>query len=353
MEQVTRASWESAYALVGDALREADTSTLKPEELESFRVRFLGRNGSLTALLKSLKDLSVEERRVLGPKAQELKGKLDEAVASRQRQLAAEADLAALAQSGLDVTRPAQAPTRGNLHPLTQTLQEMGRILAHMGYSWAEGPLADSDWYNFEALNFPPEHPARDMHDTFYLKGIPLLLRTHTSTVQIRSMESQRPPLRIMCPGRVFRHEEIDASHSICFHQLEGLVVDKGISFADLKGTLSTFLQKLLGPQTQTRFRPSFFPFVEPGTEVDVKCFLCGGPGCPACKHTGWIEILGAGVVHPNVFKAVGYDPEVWSGFAFGIGIERVAMLRLGVRDLRLFYENDLRFLRQFDENLV
>jgi phenylalanyl-tRNA synthetase alpha chain len=353
MTQVTRASWESAYAAVDTALKQSDASRLDPESLEALRVQFLGRGGELTLLLKQLKDLSVDERRELGPKAQELRSRLDKSIEERRMSLEAAADEASLSAAALDLTLPAALPLRGGRHPLTQVLQEMTRILGLMGFSWAEGPLVETDYYNFEALNIPEHHSARDSHDTFYLKDVPLLMRTHTSPVQIRTMESQRPPLRIICPGRVFRHEEIDASHSPVFHQVEGLAVDKNITFADLKGTLSTFLQKLLGPQTQTRFRPSYFPFVEPGTEVDVRCFLCKGPGCPACKHTGWIEILGAGIVHPSVFKAVGYDPEAWSGFAFGIGVERVAMLRLGVRDMRLFYENDLRFLRQFDENLV
>lgn len=353
MEQVTRASWESAYAQVGTALKNADASGLKPDELEAFRVRFLGRSGELTQLLKQLKDLPVEDRKDLGPKAQELRTLLDKTIEQRRLALEAAADEAALSASSLDLTLPPALPLRGRQHPLTLVLQEMGRNLGLMGFSWAEGPLVETDHYNFEALNIPEHHSARDSHDTFYLSDLPLLMRTHTSPVQIRAMESQRPPLRIICPGRVFRHEQIDASHSPVFHQVEGLAVDKNITFADLKGTLSAFLQKLLGPQTQTRFRPSYFPFVEPGTEVDVRCFLCKGPGCPACKHTGWIEILGAGIVHPSVFKAVGYDPEAWSGFAFGIGVERVAMLRYGVRDMRLFYENDLRFLKQFDENIL
>jgi phenylalanyl-tRNA synthetase alpha chain len=345
---------EQSLLAVKKEFEALELGALPAEKLEELRVRFLGRSGSVTGLLKQLKDLSMEERKALGPKAQQLKADIEAALNAVIEAKDREAKSAAASASTLDVTRPGEKPVRGRLHPLTQTMQEMARIMSLMGYSWAEGPNAELDEYNFAKLNFPPDHPARDSQDTFYLRGLPLLLRTHTSPVQIRTMESQRPPLRIICPGRVFRHEEVDASHSATFHQVEGLCVDKNISFADLKGTLSTFLQRLLGPGTETRFRPSFFPFVEPGTEVDVRCFLCGGEkGCPACKHTGWIEILGAGMVHPNVFKAVGYDPELWSGFAFGIGVERVAMLRHGVSDLRLFYENDLRFLGQFDENLL
>jgi phenylalanyl-tRNA synthetase alpha chain len=229
----------------------------------------------------------------------------------------------------------------------------MAGILSLMGFSWAEGPLAETDHYNFGALNMPADHPARDMQDTFYLQDVPLLMRTHTSPVQIRAMETQRPPLKVICPGRVFRHEAVDASHSAVFHQVEGLAVDKGITFADLKGTLQAFMQKLLGPSTRLRFKPSFFPFTEPSAEVAVQCWVCGGSGCGLCKRTGWIEMLGAGLVHPKVLAGVGYCAEVWSGFAFGIGVEMIAMLRLRITDIRAFYENDVRFLKQFDENLV
>lgn len=353
MEPMTRAAWDQAYARVEAALKGAAENAADLPTLEEVRVRFLGRKGELTELLKALKDLPLDDKKALGPKGNALKESFDAAVAARRASLEDAGDAAALRKDAVDVTLPSLRPPKGRLHPLTTTLHEMARIFSLLGYSWAEGPFIEDDKHNFSALNIPDDHPARDSHDTFYLQGLPWLLRTHTSTVQIRTMEATRPPLRVVCPGRVFRHEQLDATHSAVFHQVEGLVVDENVGFADLKGHLQLFLQKLLGASTKTRFRPSFFPFTEPSTEVDVKCFFCPGTGCPACKHTGWIEILGAGVVHPNVFKAVGYDPEKWSGFAFGIGVERVAMLLHGVRDLRDFYSNDLRFLRQFDEDLV
>ncbi|MBI3288016.1 MAG: phenylalanine--tRNA ligase subunit alpha [Elusimicrobia bacterium] len=354
MEPTARAAWEQAYARVASVLREAGVEKAADlSQLEEIRVRFLGRKADLTELLKSLKDLPLDDKRELGPRAQELKAGLEAAIEARRATLEEAADAAALQKDAIDLTLPALHPPRGRLHPLTTTLHEISRIFQLMGYSWAEGPFVENDYHNFTALNIPEDHPARDSQDTFYLQGLPLLLRTHTSTVQIRTMESQRPPLRVVCPGRVFRHEQLDATHSAVFHQVEGLVIDENIGLADLKGHLQTFLAKLLGASTKTRFRPSYFPFTEPSTEVDVKCFFCPGAGCPSCKHTGWIEILGAGVVNPAVLKAVSYDAAKWSGFAFGIGVERVAMLLHGVRDLRDFYTNDLRFLKQFDENLV
>ena len=354
MAPMTRESWESAYRRTETALKDAAPSAAADlTRLEEIRLRFLGRKGELTELLKGLKELTLEDRRDVGPKAQSLKAALEQAVAARKADLESASDAAALSGGGPDLTRPGFTPARGRLHPLTQTLQEIAKIFGLMGFSWAEGPLVETEYYNFEALNIPAHHPARDLQDTFYLEGLPLLMRTHTSPVQIRVMESQRPPVRIMCPGRVFRHEAVDATHSAVFHQVEGLAVDKGITFADLKGTLEIFLQRLFGAQTKTRFLPSYYPFTEPSADVYMSCVFCAGAGCPVCKRTGWIEIMGAGLVHPNVFKAVGYDPESWSGFAFGIGVERIAMLRLGVSDIRAFYENDVRFLRQFDENLV
>ena len=352
MEQLTRKGWESSYEQIEAALQESDPLRAPSlSRLEEIRLHFLGRKGHLTELLKNLKALSLPDRRELGPKAQELKNCLEEKISSRKAALEQACDQAN-AQS-IDLTLPAFVPTRGRLHPLTRTLQEMGKILSLMGFSWSEGPLVENDYYNFSALNIPKHHPARDMLDTFYLEELPLLMRTHTSPVQIRAMKSSLPPLRLICPGRVFRHEAVDATHSAVFHQIEGLAVDKNISFADLKNTLEIFMKELLGPKTNIRFRPSFFPFTEPSTEVDVQCFFCLSKGCNICKQSGWIEMLGAGIVHPNVFKAVGYDPEIWSGFAFGIGVERIAMLRLGVKDIRAFYENDARFLSQFDENII
>ena len=350
---MTRADWEKSYVLAESALREAGVNDADLLTLEEVRVRFMGRKGALTELLKSLKDLSIEDKRELGPKAQALKAVFDAAIEARKAALEDAGDAAALDKDAIDLTLPAVGAPSGRLHPITTTLHEMARIFQLMGYSWAEGPFVEDERHNFTALNIPADHPARDSQDTFYLRDLPWLLRTHTSTVQIRTMEGQRPPLRVVCPGRVFRHEQIDATHSAVFHQVEGLVVDENIGLADLKGHLQIFLQKLLGPSTKTRFRPSYFPFTEPSTEVDVKCFFCPGTGCPSCKHTGWIEILGAGVVNPAVFKAIGYDDAKWSGFAFGIGVERVAMLLHGVRDLRDFYTNDLRFLKQFDESLL
>lgn len=354
MAPATRKSWESAYLALEEALKSSDPAKAPDlTALEEFRVKVLGRSGTLTELLKSLKDLSLEDRRQLGPKAQTLKDELDSRIGERRAALERASDAAVLSKDDIDLTLPGFLPPRGRLHPLTRTLQEMARILSLMGFSWAEGPLVETDYYNFTALNIPEHHPARAMFDTFYVQDTPLLMRTHTSPVQIRAMEGQRPPMRIICPGRVYRHEAVDATHSAVFHQVEGLAVDRSISFADLKGTLETFMVKLLGPKTKTRLRPSFFPFTEPSAEMDVSCFFCSGKGCGVCKQSGWIEMLGAGMVHPNVFKAVKYDPDYWSGFAFGIGVERITMLLTGVKDIRAFYENDVRFLRQFDENLV
>lgn len=354
MSPVTRADWEASFGrLAPAALAGQIAAAPSLDALEALRVSILGRKGSLTERLKELKDLSIAERRELGPQVQSLKTELEGLIARRRAALESAADEASLEKLALDLTLPAAVPARGRLHPITQTMQEMTRILGHMGFSWAEGPHVETERNNFEALNIPAHHAARDLQDTFYLQDVPMLLRTHTSPVQIRTMESVRPPLRVICPGRVFRHEAVDACHSAVFHQIEGLAVDKALSFADLKGTLHTFLQRLFGSNTKTRFRPSYFPFTEPSAEVDVRCLVCGGSGCPACKRSGWIEIMGAGMVHPNVFKAVDYDPEKWSGFAFGMGVERITILRLGVPDMRLFFENDLRFLRQFDEAIV
>jgi phenylalanyl-tRNA synthetase alpha chain len=323
------------------------------ESLESRRVEILGRDGRLTKLLKELKELSLEERREFGPKIQALKADFEARLAARKAELEDKADQNVVAGSGMDPTLPAFRNFRGRIHPLIQVLAEIERCFALVGFSTAEGPLVETDRYNFTALNIPEHHPARDMHDTLYLKGSPLLMRTHTSPVQIRVLEKQKPPIRIICPGRVFRHEAVDATHSSVFHQVEGLCVDRGVSFADLKGTLDAFLKSLFGPKTKTLFRPTYFPFTEPSADVYASCLFCAQKGCSVCKHTGFIELLGAGVVHPNVLSGVGLDPEVWSGFAFGIGVERVAMLKYGIADIRSFYENDVRFLGQFDESLV
>ncbi|MBI4349135.1 MAG: phenylalanine--tRNA ligase subunit alpha [Elusimicrobia bacterium] len=322
------------------------------DALEKERVAWLGRSGKLNLLMKELPALPEDRRRAWGGPANQDKNRIVGLLEERKESFERAALEGALTKAEIDPTLPPPPPSRGRLHPLTLALDEMISILARLGFSWAEGPNAETEYYNFEALNIPAEHPARDTQDTFFLKtreGSPgLLMRTHTSPVQIRRMESARPPIRIIAPGRVFRHEAVDASHSAVFHQIEGLYVDKNVSMADLKGTLDTFLQCLFGSQTKTRFRPSNFPFTEPSAEVDISCILCGGSGCAACKRSGWMEILGCGLVHPNVFKAVDYNPELWSGFAFGLGVERIAMLKLGVTDIRMFYENDVRFLEQW-----
>ena len=350
--------WEKRLQAIETSSPQAVSSAVTPEDLESVRLRLLGRKGELTELLKTLKDLPIEERKRLGPAANSLKERLDALLSQREHSLRTAALQAAVAKEKLDFSLPSVPYPQAHVHPITRVLREMIGILSHLGFEMKEGPLVETDHYNFQALNIPPDHPARDMQDTFYLegtrpmrdagKGDMLLLRTHTSPVQVRVMEGQKPPIRILCPGRVFRHENVDAGHSAVFHQVEGLYVDKKVSMADLKGTLKLFLQGLFGSETQMRFRPSYFPFVEPGAEVDVSCILCSGKGCSVCKQTGWLELLGAGLVHPNVFKSAGIDPEQWSGFAFGVGVERVAMLKYGIDDIRLFYENDIRFLQQF-----
>jgi phenylalanyl-tRNA synthetase alpha chain len=314
------------------------------EELESLRVKFLGRKGALTQILRGLKDLPAEARRDVGQEANRVKEVLEAALARSQTVLKEAARRAAA--PALDVTLPGRRRPRGRLHPLNQAMQEVCDIFLHLGFEAVEGPEVELDWYNFEALNIPPDHPARDMQDTFYFNNR-VLLRTHTSPMQIRTMEKRRPPLRIIAPGKVYRRDS-DITHSPMFHQVEGLLVDQGITFADLKGVLTAFVHEMFGPEVGVRFRPSYFPFTEPSAEVDIECVICRGEGCRVCKITGWLEILGSGMVHPAVFEAVGYDPETYTGFAFGLGIERIAMLKYGIDDIRLFFDNDLRFLRQF-----
>jgi phenylalanyl-tRNA synthetase alpha chain len=315
-----------------------------PEALELLRVKYLGRKGDLTLILRGLKDLEPELRRQVGQEANRAKLALEAALAEALAGLKAAARRAAA--QAIDVTLPGRRPPLGRLHPITRTMQEICDILLHLGFEAVEGPEVELDWYNFEALNLPPDHPARDMQDTFYFSD-QVLLRTHTSPMQIRTMEQRRPPVRIIAPGRVFRRDS-DLTHTPMFHQVEGLLVDKNVSLADLKGTLTTFIHEMFGPEVGVRFRPSYFPFTEPSAEVDIECVICRGEGCRVCKITGWLEILGSGMVHPAVFEAVGYDPEEYTGFAFGLGVERIAMLKYGIDDLRLFFENDLRFLRQF-----
>jgi phenylalanyl-tRNA synthetase alpha chain len=311
--------------------------------LEKFRVAYLGKKGLLTSLMKRLGELSPAERPEAGQMLNRLKSDLskrfDEA---RERILLRKEEGADF----LDVTLPGREPSRGHLHPITQVSLEICDIFRRMGFKVVEGPEVELDYYNFEALNIPADHPARDMQDTCYVSD-KVVLRTHTSPMEVRVMESQSPPVRIISPGKVYRRDS-DVSHTPMFHQVEGLLVDKGVTFGDLKGTLTSFVHQMFGRETALRFRPSFFPFTEPSAEVDIRCVICRGKGCRTCKNTGWIEILGSGMNDPAIYAFVGYDPEVYSGFAFGMGIERVAMLKYGIDDIQLFYRNDMRFLRQF-----
>jgi phenylalanyl-tRNA synthetase alpha chain len=314
--------------------------------LDAVRVRFLGKKGVLTDRLKALGSLPAEERRTAGQAINDAKDLLQRALEDRRGVLEAAALEAKLAAERIDVTLPGRGGRPGGLHPITRTLDRIERIFAQAGFAVAEGPEIEDDYHNFGALNIPEHHPARAMHDTFYFDPH-TVLRTHTSPVQIRVMEKQAPPLRIIAPGRVYRCDS-DVTHSPMFHQVEGLMVDEAVSFADLKGILDAFLKTFFEADLAVRFRPSYFPFTEPSAEVDIQCVICGGTGCRVCKDSGWLEVLGCGMVHPNVFTAVGVDSERFTGFAFGMGVERLAMLRYGVNDLRLFFENDLRFLRQF-----
>jgi phenylalanyl-tRNA synthetase alpha chain len=333
-------------AILEDA-RGAAVAAESAAELEEIRIRFLGRQGALTQLLRSLATLPAAERPLVGAAANEAKRELEALLERRLVEARAAERSRVRRQQRLDLTLPGRRPPLGAIHPLTRVHDEIVAIFAGLGFSVAEGPEIETDYYNFEALNIPSDHPARDMQDTFYLPG-GLLLRTHTSPVQIRTMLGKRPPVRIVIPGRVHRRDIADASHSPVFHQVEGLAVDRNVTMADLKGTLELFAREMFGEHSCIRFRPSFFPFTEPSAEVDVLCFLCGGEGCRVCTRSGWLEILGSGMVHPQVLKNVGYDPEEFTGWAFGMGIERIAMLKYGVDDIRLFYENDLRFLLQF-----
>ncbi|MBI5243186.1 MAG: phenylalanine--tRNA ligase subunit alpha [Elusimicrobia bacterium] len=346
---------EQVEACLRELLRAPDDIRAAPSlaRLEELRIEHLGRKGALSTLLRGLKDLPLAERKRLGPEANGLKERIETALAERRKALEGAEFGREIESVRLDLSLPGAPFPRGRRHPLSLVMDEMAEILLGLGFSWAEGPHVESDRYNFWALNFPPEHPAMDAHDTFYMKARgerPLLLRTHTSPVQIRVLESQRPPapVRIIAPGRVFRHENADASHSAVFHQVEGLYVDRGVTMADLKGTLRLFLEALFGPGTRMRLRPSFFPFTEPSAQVDILCTICRGSGCPVCKKLGWLEVLGSGMVHPKVLQDAGYDPEVWSGYAWGLGVERIAMLKGQVRDIRLFYQNDIRFLEQW-----
>lgn len=317
------------------------------KQLDAIRVQYLGKKGALTAILKQMGKLSAEERPVIGQMANAVRADIESAIAQQQKNIAEAALIQKLQSETLDITLPGKQKKIGGLHPLTIVENEIKEIFLGMGFSVADGPEVEYDYYNFEALNLPPDHPARDTQDTFYITDN-ILLRTQTSSVQVHVMEQQKPPIRVISPGRVFRSDAIDATHSPLFHQIEGLVVDKGITMADLKGTLELLMQRLYGEDCKIRLRPHHFPFTEPSAEVDVMCYNCYGKGCRLCKGEGYIELLGAGMVHPKVLEGCGIDSSVYSGFAFGLGLERVVMRRYNIQDMRLLFENDYRFLEQF-----
>ena len=337
---------------INELLRQVEE--FKPKaagELEEFRIRILGKKGELNALMEEFKTVAPEFKRELGQQLNRLKNAATERIASLRAELQHAAE--EQTSSSGDLTRPGSAEHLGSRHPITLVRNQIVEVFSRLGYTVADGPEIEDDWHVFSALNFPPEHPARDMQDTFFITKNPdILLRTHTSSIQVRTMEHQRPPIRVICPGRVFRNEAISYRAHCIFHQIEGLYIDEGVSFADMKQSLLYFAKEIFGEQTVIRMRPSYFPFTEPSAEVDVSCNLCGGKGCAVCKGTGWLEIMGCGMVDPNVLKANDIDPEKYSGFAFGMGVERIAMLKYGVKDLRLYFENDVRFLHQFDQAL-
>lgn len=316
-------------------------------EVNDVRVKFMGKKGEVTQILKGMGKLPPEEKKALGQAANKVRNEIETLLEEKMAQVKAAAKEAQFKAEKIDVTEPGKAVTHGVKHPVTITIEEISKVFMNMGFSIVEGPEVETVFNNFDGLNAGPNHPARDMSDTFYISD-DILLRTQTSTVQVRTLQKQEPPIKVVAPGRTFRCDTPDATHSPMFHQIEGLVVDEGITMADLKGTLDSFAKQLFGPETKTKFRPHHFPFTEPSAEMDVSCFKCGGKGCRVCKGSGWIEILGCGMVHPNVLKVGDVDTEKYTGFAFGIGVERVAMLKYGVDDIRLFYENDMRFINQF-----
>ena len=319
-------------------------------EVEEFRIKILGKKGEMNALLEEFKSVAPELKREFGQKINQLKNRALERVNTLKEEFAASATPASAIG---DMTRPGSGEELGSRHPISLVKNEICDIFSRLGYTIADGPEIEDDWHVFSALNFPPEHPARDMQDTFFIEKNPdVLLRTHTSSIQVRTMERQKPPIRVVCPGRVFRNEAISYRAHCIFHQIEGLYIDEGVSFADMKQSILYFAKELFGESATIRMRPSYFPFTEPSAEVDVSCNLCGGKGCPVCKGTGWLEIMGCGMVDPNVLEASGIDSKKYSGFAFGMGVERIAMLKFGVKDLRLYFENDVRFLHQFDSVL-
>ena len=315
--------------------------------LNDLKVKYLGKKGELTTVLRGMGKLSPEERPVIGSLVNQVRDELTGVLEEKQKELEKAELLKKLETENIDVTEPSKKVNLGSLHPITQIINEVEEIFLGMGYEIADGPEVEKAIYNFDKLNTPPDHPARDVQDTFYITE-DIVLRSQTSPVQARVMENNKPPIKIICPGAVYRSDSVDATHSPVFHQIEGLVIDKNISMTDLKGTLEMFAKKCLGENTKIRFRPHHFPFTEPSAEADVSCFVCGGKGCRVCKGEGWIELLGCGMVHPNVLKNCGIDPEEYSGFAFGFGVERIAMAKFGIEDMRLLFENDVRFLKQF-----
>ena len=337
---------EKLKAIMDAALKQIEEA-VDSERLNEARVSFLGKKGELTQVLKSLKDVAPEDRPKVGQLVNEAREVLEKKLEERKKEFEKKILDIKLATETIDVTLPAKKTMIGHRHPNTIALDEVKKIFIGMGYQVVDGPEIEYDYYNFEALNIPANHPAKDEQDTFYIND-KLLLRTQTSSVQVHVMEKEKPPIRIIAPGRVFRSDEVDATHSPSFHQVEGLVIDKSVTFADLKGTLAEFARRIFGEDTRVKFRPHHFPFTEPSAEMDVSCFKCGGNGCRFCKNEGWIEILGCGMVHPNVLEMRGIDPKEYQGFAFGMGLERIALLKYEVDDMRLLYENDVRFLRQF-----
>jgi phenylalanyl-tRNA synthetase alpha chain len=330
---------------IENALRADIAASTTPSDLEAVRVKYLGRKGVLTAFLRAIGEATAEDRPRLGAEANRLKSLCESLLDARAALLGTGAENFYVAP--VDGTLPATSGVVGRRHVIAETFRRIAHILEGMGYRLARGPEVELEYYNFQALNFPDEHPSRDLQDTFYISS-DILLRTHTSPIQVRFMEANKPPLKVYAPGRVYRNEALDASHQAEFHQVEGLYIDSDVTMADLRGDLLLFLRELFGADTQVRFKPHFFPFTEPSVDVDMSCFACNGAGCAICGQTGWIEILGAGMVHPNVLRAVGLDPDRYSGFAFGVGVDRIAMIRHGIPDIRMFLENDLRFLEQF-----
>lgn len=333
--------------ILNEALSKLQNAELN--DIETIRIEYLGKKGKITEMLKNLSELSIEEKKQFGAEINTAKTKLNEAVENKKREITALLLEEKMKNEKIDISPAFAFPfSKGHRHIITKTIREMTDIFVSLGFDVAEGKEIETDWYNFEALNIPKDHPARDTQDTFYLEGSQNLLRTHTSPAQIHIMEQTKPPIRVVVPGRVYRNEATDATHSATFHQIEGLVVGEDITFAELKGTLSLFIHRLFGQEIDLRFRPSHFQFTEPSAEVDIKCVICGGKGCRVCKQSGWLEVLGCGMVHPNVFKSVNYDSEKYTGYAFGMGVERFAMFKNGIDDMRVLFENDVRVLKQF-----